>query len=77
MKIAPPKEPSALLTMAEAADMLRCCIRTLYLLRDAGKLTILKQRRTSRIARAELQRYVSSLQAASDADTSTKPEPNS
>ena len=63
MKNTPSREPSALLTMAEAADMLRCCVRMVYLLRDAGKIRLVKQGRSTRITRAEIERYVASLES--------------
>ncbi len=61
--------PPMLLTLPEAARELACSRRSLYALRAAGKLRLLKLGRGTRVARAELERFV----AAAIADAGVRP----
>ena len=55
---------SLLVTVPQAAQLLSCCTRSVYALSAAGKIRLLKQGRSTRIARSEIERYVAGLGSA-------------
>jgi excisionase family DNA binding protein len=59
LKVKPPDDDAVLLTVPEACRMLRCSRATLYKLRNAGRIDMLKLgHRTTRVTKQSIDRLM-------------------